>query len=507
MPRKPISRKSEATLCEITSRGYYNYDCMKCLTELYSADHIIDRMKYDRHIISKNIESIVNWNSYNIYNPLENVLCVDDKCLCVNGWAERPYVNKNYCIGCELLRRISKGIKTPEDGLITIEVGNYVGQSFSITNIENFFSPYIINRESNKINTKFSMINEIKLNPNVKYFSTVSPISNYISVCSFIYNKLNKHKMSSTPLFEWAYQCSKNVSLVEIHPNLGIGNINVLAENSEYSKTPVSPTSRNFLALSIKNSVTISILKQIFSTLHFLADYKFCHGSPSLRYLGFSKKPVHYKYDNVDVSSPLTVHMIPSYSSVISIKSEHSLEEGENNIRIFNKNYSNLHKQISLPIEKIEYFVGDKNVKDSVSGSFGSKDSQVFPSLTPMMKELDYNLILGYKIGNKINYYEDLTTKKGINIFCDSFNAYLFLCSLMTEESFYSSFVENEALNYMWYNIWKPSEFENINNDIKTLRIREHNDPVNYEELYKIVCNYTLREDGLNYMWNSIKSL
>ena len=496
-PRKPITRKAEATLSEITSRGYYNYDCTKCLTELYSADHIIDRMKYDRHIISKNIEASEYWNTHNIYNPLENVLCVDDKCLCIGGWAERPYVNKNYCVGCELLRRISKGVKTPEDGLITIEVGNYVGQSFSITSVENFFSPYIINRESIKINTKFSMLDEVKLKPNIKYFSTTSPIFNYISICSFIYNKLHKHKMSSTPLFEWAYQCSKNVSLIEFHPNLGIGNINILAENSEYSKTPVSPTSRNFLALSIKNSITVSILKQIFSTLHYLSDYDYCHGSPCLRYLGFSKKPVHYKYDNAEVSSPLTVHMIPSYNSVISIKSKQSLPENENNIRIFNRPYSNIYKQTSLPIEKIEYFVGHK--LDS--------NSQVFASLTPMMKILDDNLVLGYKIGNKLNYYEDLTTKKGLNLFCDSFNCYMFLCSLMTEEAFYSSFIENEMLGYIWYNIWKPSEFENINNDIKMLRIREHSDPVSYEDLYKIICNYTLREDALDYIWNSIKNL
>ena len=77
----------------------------------------------------------------------------------------------------------------------------------------------------------------------------------------------------------------------------------------------------------------------------------------------------------------------------------------------------------------------------------------------------------------------------------------------MSEEAFYSSFIENENLNYIWYNMWKPSEFENINNDIKILRIRENNDPVNFEDLYKIICNYTLREDGLKYFWNSIKNL
>jgi hypothetical protein len=77
----------------------------------------------------------------------------------------------------------------------------------------------------------------------------------------------------------------------------------------------------------------------------------------------------------------------------------------------------------------------------------------------------------------------------------------------MTEEAFYSSFIENEYLNFLWYNLWKPSEFENLNNEIKMLRIREHSDPVPFEELYKIISNYTLREDGLEYIWNSIKNL
>jgi hypothetical protein len=498
MPRKPINRKAEATLSEITSRGYYNYDSIKCLGELYSADHIIDRMKFDRHSINKNLESVDTWNSQNIHNPLENILSVDDKCLCAGGWAERPYVNKNTCIGCEILRRISKGVKTPEDGIITIETGNYIGQSFSITIVESFFSPYIINRDSSKINIKLSLNNQLKINTKLKHYSTVSPVTNYVSICSFIYNRLMKNRMTSTPLFEWAYQCSKNVTIVEVHPNLGIGSINLLAENSEYNKTPVSPTARNFLSLSLKNNVTISILKQIFSTLHYLSIYNFCHGSPSLRYLAFSKKPTHYKYDNCDISSPITVHIIPSYFACIDIKTDTSLSGGESeNIRIFNKNYSNIYKQSILPLEKIEYFVGHKN----------TKEPQVSSSLVPMMSELDSNLVLGYKIGNKIDYYNELITRKGINLYCDSFNSYLFLCSLMTEEAFYSSFIENENLSFLWYNLWKPSEFESLNNDIKILRIREHSDPVSFEELYKIVSNYTLREDGLEYIWNSIKNL
>jgi hypothetical protein len=460
-------------------------------------------MKYDKHMINKNLETISTWNNDETYkNPLEKVLSIDDKCLCAMGWGDRPYVNKNTCVGCELLRRVSKDVKTPEDGILMIETGNYIGQCYSITNIENFLSPFSENFESLKIHEKLKLITDLKIDNQVKYFSTISPVSNYVAVCSFIYNKLSRHRIPCIPLFEWAYQCSKNSIIVENYPNLGIGNFNTLIENPEYGKNPVSPTARKFQSLSIKNNVMISILKQLISSLHFLSQYGFAHNSPTIKYLAFSRKAIHYKYDNIDISSPITLHIIPSYFSSVTITSTPGGETVHTgtitqDVRLFNKSNNTMYKESTNPIEKIEYFVGHKT----------EKDCQVSTTLIPMMKELEDNLVLGYKIGCKLSLYLDLTVKRGIEIYSDSFNFYMFICSLLSEEAFYMSFSENEKLIMIWYNLWKPSEFEKINDQIRNFRSREYNDPVPFEELYEVVSQYTLREDGLSYFWNCIKNL
>ena len=310
MPRKSLhnNRKAELVYPGITSQSYCDYDTTKCLLELYSADHIIDRMKYDKYTITKNLENSDLWVKDESFNPLEKVLSVDDHCLCAEGWGERPFVNKNFCVGCELLRRVSKGMKTSEDGIISIETGKYIGSKYIINNIRNYFSSFSYDETSKKINDKLSLNVDLKINPHLKYFSTTSAVTNYISICCFIINKLSKSHFPTIPLYEWAYQCNKNVIIIENHPNLGVGSLSFLIENPEYNKSHVSPTAKKFQSSSLKNNVMISILKQLISTLHYLSAYGFLHGAPSLSYLSFSRKPVHYKYDGSDIISPITFY-------------------------------------------------------------------------------------------------------------------------------------------------------------------------------------------------------
>jgi len=488
MPRKSLhnNRKAEYVYPEITSRSYCEYDKTKCLLELYSAEHIIDRMKYDKYVITKILENKSSWEESKEFHPLDKILSIDDGCLCAGGWGERPYVNKNFCVGCEILRRVSKGTKTPEDGILYIETGKYLGSKYFITNVENFFSPYSLDETSMKINSKLSLNIDLKMKI-MKYYSTLSPISNYVCVCSFIHNKLSKNHFPTIPLFEWAYQCNKNTIVLENYPNLGVGTLSNLLMKPEFNNLQVSPTAKKNQALSLKFNVVISILKQLVSTLHFLNNYGFSHGSPCLKYLAFSYKPTHYKYDGSDIISPITLHLIPSYSSSINI---------DKDLRIYNKNYLDIHTEHSTPLESVDYFVGHKI----------TMDYQVPLTIIPMMKELDENLVLGYKIGFKKNTFIELKINRGIDFF-QSFDFYILICSLLTEEAFFSTFIENSELSSIWYNLWKSSEYEKVSEILRVFRTRETVDNVSFEEIYEAISEFTLREDGINYFWDSIKNL
>ena len=90
-----------------------DYSSTKSLETLCSADDIISRMKYDNTLIFNDLrKGIIS---------VDKFLPIDPFCLSKMGWGERPYVNKNSCIGCEMLRRISPSIRVPENKIIDIE--------------------------------------------------------------------------------------------------------------------------------------------------------------------------------------------------------------------------------------------------------------------------------------------------------------------------------------------------------------------------------------------------
>ena len=499
MRRKTVKRRTDTTYVEIDNKNATKYDSSKCLKELNSADDILDRVRFDRSLIFKSMRKVIPDDSF---SPFEGIFSIDEKCLCQGGWGSRPYVNKQFCIGCELMRRISKDIKIPEDSMIKIESGNYLGNLYSIVCCENVFSPYIRYREYEKLSSqilqKMSLINLYEpifkeINEKTFYYSTVSPITNYITISIILQNKLSKYKLASSPMFEWSYQCGKNIYILETYPNMGYGTLQTILESQDFTKGPRSPTAQKSNAMSISSNIIMYIMKQLISTIHFLCKYSFTHGSPNIRHLAFTKKACYYKYDGVEISAPLTVHLIPSNDSAITLENDN----GEY-YRFLNSGYVKNIREYDNIIEKYEPYLTNK---------FEDIEAVRTESLIPVLPELDKYLVYGYKIGVCKDIFKDLMVQKGIPLMNTSFDFYMFMFSLLTEESFFVPFSEHAELSALWKEMFKFSEYEDVMEDLRSLRSRESEESITFDEILEVFSKYTFRTDALKYFWEKLKKM
>jgi hypothetical protein len=498
MRRKNLKRQADSTYAEIviSDKNTSGYDTTKCLKELLSADDILNRIRLDRSLLFKRIrkmEPVKEWN------PFENILSVDDNCLCQGGWGLRPFVNKQYCVGCELMRRISKGIKIPEDSIITIEYGQFLGNSYSIVNCDNTFSTYkrtkeyeVISRDllskltiSNLYDPIFNDINNITF-----YYSTLSPITNYIVICSILQNKLNKYKIPTAPLFEWSFQCGKSTYILENYPNMGFGTLKNLVGNADFAKGPKSPTARKSQSMTINPVIILGFIKQLTSTLHFLAKYSYTHGNPTIRHISFTKKPCFYKYDGVEITGPITMHLIPSNDSAITLENDN----GEF-YRFLNSGYVKHLGEKDHILESFDLFVQSKI----------QSNETIHPSIVPLLPEIENNLVYGYKIGNCYSFFKEVITQKGIPLLNQSFDFYMFMFSLMTEEVFFTSFSEHSGLVNLWKELFLMKEYESVMEDLKNFRSKESEEPISFDEILEKMSKYTFRVDAMKYFWEKIK--
>jgi hypothetical protein len=501
MRRKNLKRNADSTYAEIvlTDKDICGYDNTKCLKDLQSADDILDRVRVDRSLIFKNLRKMTPCETFDCFGK---ILPVDEKCMCQGGWGLRPYVNKQFCAGCEIIRRISRGTKIPEDSILTIEYGNYISHSYSIVSCENIFLPYERTKEyevlSNILLSKLQTMNIYnpifkEINDRTFYYSTISPIVNYINICIILQNKLHKNKFPTVPLFEWAYQCGKNTYLLEVFPNMGFGTFENIIENPDYVRGPKSPTARRSHAMTINSNILISLLKQLISTLHFLSSQSFTHGNPNIRHIAFTKKPCYYKYEDCEISAPITLHLIPSNDSAITIENDN----GEY-YRFLNSGYVKTIKEYDHILEKVEPFLGDKLIYEGEVKT---------ASIIPVLPELENNLVYGYKIGICKSVFKDLMTQKGIPLAHTSFDFYMFMFSLLSEESFFLSFSEHPDLMTLWKNMFKFSEYEDMMNDLKTLRSSEASESMTFPEIYEVMTKYTFRCDAIQYFWECLKTI
>ena len=480
MPKK--SRRYTTPVYNFIPDDIVPYNSINVLKVVCSADDILDRMRYDSNIIFRNIR--------NEAFDITDVLPMDEECLCDMGWGVRPYVNKYYCVACEFLRRLSTSVRVPENKMLDIVVGKYKGNKIQIVKESDKFTTYSINSKcqeiydsliQSQINLELVEKSYISFLSSTKLYTTTSHTTNYALTCVFITNKMMKYKMPNFPDYIWSFYCNKNVHIV----NNVTQTFNDIINTETFQKTNKVATAHTNLN-PLKLSVVKSILLQLVSSLHFLSKYAFTHGMPNVSSLKFTMKSINYKYDNIIINSPFILHIQPSYYSSFTFDSDKS-----NSFRMGYCKNQIIDDNVSLPISNRELIVNYY------------KSSKISENELCIHPDIVENLSYCFKIGqDNIETFRKLTNEFCIPILTSSFEFYCFMVSLMCEDSFYVTFIEDVQMQRLWYNLWFSSEYSKMMEDLQKLKLKinvEHNDIVN------MVSSYTLRVDALRYFWDHIK--
>jgi hypothetical protein len=92
----------------------------------------------------------------------------------------------------------------------------------------------------------------------------------------------------------------------------------------------------------------------------------------------------------------------------------------------------------------------------------------------------------------------------GVPLLDSSFEFYCFLTALLCEDSFYITFMQNDSLRSVWYNLWRIGEYDDVMKELVKLKLLEK---VEYENIIKYVSKFTLRTDAIDYFWENISTI
>lgn len=460
------------------------YRAIDCANDLCSANDILDRIRYDSLLMFKNIKNgVLNLNS---------VYIKDDICKSDLGLGKRPYVNSFCCLGCKMLRSLCYNLKLPSNNLITIQVGKYEGRTLSVEKYDENFENHKNDLELDLIFKKFIRHeNELNLiddgianiHRRTTVLSTSSGITNYAIISIIINNKMQKYKLNNCILLDWVYSCDGKIKFIKT-PSYSFKELSGLESLSKHIKTATAQSK----ITPLNEKIVSAILKQLIVVLHFLSKYFFIHGRPCIDYLKFTNKPCNYKYGEVSVESPITLHLEPSYYTSITYE-----KDNNENVRFITNKHTDIQKMFSrYPVESIDLIVNykPKTFLDNYE--------------IPLLPDLKSHLVYCYKIGDRINDLIDLHTKYGTPLLHGSFEFYCFLISLLCEDNFYTTFIENDNLRTIWYSLWKLSEYEEVNNDLIKLKTKTD---IYYEDIIQFVSKYYLRTDALKYFYECVSCI
>lgn len=352
------------------------------------------------------------------------------------------------CVGCEIIDRLSINPNFADKKEIEIVNGKYAGSKLLIRVFNANFSPYeLVSFDKSYVYSSFQKnikIERIKIS---KVLSNKNRFIHYALVSSLL--------MHNT--YVWIYCCRNKTCIFDFVPDMGYGGLNKLSKNAIYTKS-VSPIAQDKSLNMFSHKTILSVLKQLVINLHSLKKYEFIHGEPFISYLGFSSDKNEKRYCDKTFFFDLKLYLNPSfYSSIVY-----------NEIKYIS--HRNVH--VSYPIQNFDIKIGNntKNMKNLN---------------IPYLE--NYERSLYFLIGNKHETYLDML-RAGYNIFADTFDTVMFVLSLLTNESFYYSFIQTNEFKILDELFLEKVDFDKVRK-CKT-----------FNELYLIVKNYHILVDACDFL-------
>lgn len=363
-------------------------------------------------------------------------------------------VKGNKCHGCNTLSYLFQDGNIVFDTPLTVQVGNHKGEQIIISKYSKSqsYGKYLLDTSENN-NLKIQIPQIDLCNNSFSSFFSVTKLINtdleiyhYIAV-SIMLNYIFGREKGQTNRFLSVYVCD-NIQVVRIYPDAGIGTFNILTSSPVFSVEH----SVDSVDSAGKKNLTVEVARGIFHQLilYFLfllkTDSFFLHGSPSMEFLSFSSEPFRNEV-NIGtgifvMTSPVTLYIDPGkYSSVAY------------------KNYTSKYRLVGVYDENELSNVTMVPISFYFSNNNSSSSSTICRpgiSSNPCLPEYLKKRRVTYKLTHNIM---SAVRNSGFPIFL-SLDIYLFITTLLLEESFYIPFISDPKLSDILRKIILPNQFD-----------------------------------------------
>lgn len=399
------------------------------------------------YFIEKKVENIINIKNNIQKKDKTDKWCCDKKTLIFKD---------QRCLNCQLCIKLCKDEIFENNIQIQINKGSYKNKIYSIniflSDIENcYIRDNIIKKISNNIMENLSCFTKkenFKID-NVYFLKNKNKYQQLFLIYN-IFDEIFLHKNLITNYrILHNYNCKNKYVMLKY--NLEYNNIKELLENDIVCKNGI-----------IKEKNVKSIILQIYYYLEILSKYYFCHNNLDINHLKFSSELTKIEIDENKFSSFLKVYLEPSFFSNIS------LYDHEKNLwyRYFFSE-EEIIKNISLPIESFFY------------------------------SYIEEEKILFYKIGMYKKNFINYRINYGVPLMINSFDMVCILSSLYIEKSLKENIIKSKV----WKNIWRPSEYNSVCQDLDKIKDND------FQNIYNIITKYFIRINLMNYIKYNIKEI
>ena len=412
-------------------------------------------------------------------------LAIDNECRCRMGVGEKrsPFA----CAQCKNLRRLIDfrigGIEKP----FKLECGESAGKNLIITSYTTA-APFLAWDDDAARRAKVYVQQYHDLTtcgtPNISGMKCITGDSFTIRtlILWIIHKMFTDKNLPHCPLMHTAFICRGiGYSLYDMP---SIGTITELHKMASCHNLDVTTRS-----MSLKNGVARTIIIQLLVILLELSQINFSHGTPSVHGLVFTKDPVSYVYDEVQVIGPITLQITDLWNSSATF----------NKVHYFPKNLRS-----SVFIER-NLFAPEISTR-AVSMAHCS-DSATCPDSTTYAVCKPKSISL-YRLTNSTLDIYAAMRHIGFPLFVGSFDFYCFMVSLMCDKSFFDAVVHDDRLYRLWSMMWLHEDLSNIEQLIKETHANGEIPAGNRaasNTVINIIRGAWLRCDVIKFIWNLVK--
>ena len=394
-----------------------------------------------------------------------NSILTDNSCLWNMGkYAERHHREFDMaCEGCKLLRRF---IKEREQKNVTVQCGKLAIHGPFDLKLEETFNYNLLSHLEEK---PFKGYRELLSVEGVDFLDqensakslTSNAYLNNIIISSIVESKMTRMNMPHSRIIYFGFICRNNgYTLIENNKIMKLEDLNRIIESGHNDPRASAMDAHNFFSMPIIRT----IINQLLASLHLLSYYSFTFGKYGLNNIGFERKRVEYTYDGVSITGEYALKYMDFTNSSMTVRSvDRAKVTRVSDTDTLQSGY-HMDELDLLNLEEI-------NLSDG-----------------KWIKLSDTRSMILYE---KYRHF-------GFILKASVLDFYAYFIAIMSYNKFFDSFINDSNYNWIWYDMWRPEEYEMIKYKLRSPLLSK-------TDVLAALTNIYMRADITDRIWRMYK--